>query len=106
MRAAIGNDDDQGIEGQDERPPQQRAFLSTPDGRQTEHQGHVAASMLGDVVDLVILHQEQQHQNPARQGRQPGGGDGGLLAAGNQFGIATARAVDARPNGEDGCREA
>ena len=58
MLAAIGEDDDCGVGGEQPAPEEQRAFLSAPPGRELVETRHVAVAVRGDVGEAEVAGDE------------------------------------------------
>ena len=70
MLAAVGEDYDRRVRGQQEAPQQQRAFLSAPPRRILVQHGHGAVGMLGNVGEAEIAGDQRVDQDAGRRGDQ------------------------------------
>ena len=95
-------DNGAGVEGEEQRPEEERALLPTPQGGDEEVAREGPAGVLDHVAELEVVGPEGVQQGQGGQGQQPANGQNALLGAGHQLRVATPRPHDGGGDGVDG----
>src|ERR1019366_8157429 len=96
--AAVGEDHDGGVSGEQPTPEKQRTFLSAPPSGELIKQWHAAVTMLGNIGETEVARDETVDQDAgADRDERPNGVDR-ALAANYQKGLAPETA-------DNGCEE-
>ena len=88
MLAAVGEDDDRGVGGEQETPEQQRPFLPAPPRRELVQHRHGAVAVRGDIGETEIAGQQAVDQDAGRQVDQSPHRVNGALPADHQKRLA------------------